>query len=42
MDSPILVPPKMVKPEDLHHHALEQLPNRAYCINDNLRWGKES
>jgi hypothetical protein len=31
----------MVKPEDLHHHALEQLPNLAYCINDNPRWGKE-
>jgi hypothetical protein len=40
-DPPILVPPKMVKPEDLHHHALEQLPNLAYCINDNPRWGKE-
>jgi hypothetical protein len=31
----------MVKLEDLHHHALEQLPNLAYCINDNPRWGKE-
>ncbi len=31
----------MVKSEDLHHHALEQLPNLAYCINDNPRWGKE-
>ncbi len=33
-DPPILVPPKMVKLEDLHHHALEQLPNpylRARC-----------
>ncbi len=40
-DPPILVPPKMAKPEDLHHHALEQLPNLAYCINDNPRWGKE-
>jgi len=33
-DPPILVPPKMVKLEDLHHHALEQLPNlylRACC-----------
>ncbi len=38
-DSPILAPPKMVKPEDLHHHALEQLPNLAYCINP--QWGKE-
>jgi hypothetical protein len=34
-DPPILVPPKMAKSEDLHHHALEQLPNLAYCINDN-------
>ncbi len=41
MDPPILVPPKMVKPEDLHHHALEELPNLAYYINDNPRWGKE-
>jgi len=40
-DPPILVPPKMVKPEDLHHHVLEQLPNLTYCINDNPRWGKE-
>ncbi len=40
-DPPILVPPKMVKSEDLHHHALEQLPNLTYCINDNPRWGKE-
>jgi len=40
-DLPILVPQKMLKPEDLHHHALEQLPNLAYCINDNPRWGKE-
>ncbi len=40
-DPPILVPPKMAKSEDLHHHALEQLPNLAYCINDNPRWGKE-
>ncbi len=40
-DPPILIPPKMVKPEDLHHHALEQLPNLAYCINDNPRWGEE-
>jgi hypothetical protein len=40
-DPPILVPPKMAKQEDLHHHALEQLPNLAYCINDNPRWGKE-
>ncbi|CAM6044135.1 unnamed protein product [Sphagnum compactum] len=39
-DPPILVPPKMVKLEDLHHHALEQLPNLAYCINDNPRWGE--
>ncbi|KAH9574840.1 hypothetical protein CY35_01G080500 [Sphagnum magellanicum] len=39
-DPPILVPPKMAKPEDLHHHALEQLPNLAYCINDNPRWGE--
>ncbi|CAM6009565.1 unnamed protein product [Sphagnum balticum] len=39
-DPPILVPPKMVKSEDLHHHALEQLPNLAYCINDNPRWGE--
>lgn len=40
-DPPMLVPPKMVKSEDLHHHALEQLPNLAYCINDNPRWGEE-
>jgi hypothetical protein len=39
-DPPILVPPKMAKQEDLHHHALEQLPNLAYCINDNPRWGE--
>lgn len=24
--------------EDLNHHALEQLPGLAYCINDNPRW----
>lgn len=26
------------KGEDLNHHALEQLPGLAYCINDNPRW----
>jgi hypothetical protein len=30
-----------MKGEDLHHHALEQLPHLAYCINDNPRWGKQ-
>lgn len=29
-----------IKPEELHHHALEQLPGLAYCINDNPRWGE--
>ncbi len=38
---PIGVPPKVMKGEDLHHHALEQLPHLAYCINDNPRWGKQ-
>jgi xanthine/uracil permease len=28
-----------IKPEELHHHALEQLPGLAYCINDNPNWG---
>lgn len=29
-----------IKPEELHHHALEQLPGLAYCINDNPNWGE--
>jgi xanthine/uracil permease len=33
-------PPKIMKGEDLHHHALEQLPHLAYCINDNPRWAE--
>ncbi|KAH9562832.1 hypothetical protein CY35_05G093000 [Sphagnum magellanicum] len=37
---PIGVPPKVMKGEDLHHHALEQLPHLAYCINDNPRWAE--
>jgi nucleobase transporter 1/2 len=37
---PIGAPPKIMKGEDLHHHALEQFPQLAYCINDNPRWGK--
>jgi hypothetical protein len=37
---PIGAPPKIMKGEDMHHHALEQLPQLAYCINDNPRWGK--
>jgi hypothetical protein len=27
--------------EGFASHVLEQLPNLTYCINDNLRWGKE-
>jgi nucleobase transporter 1/2 len=38
---PIGAPPKIMKGEDMHHHALEQLPQLAYCINDNPRWGKQ-
>lgn len=38
---PIGAPPKIMKGEDIHHHALEQLPQLAYCINDNPRWGKQ-
>ena len=37
---PILAPG--IKQEDLHHHALEQLPGLAYCINDNPPWGKRT
>jgi hypothetical protein len=37
---PILAPG--IKQEDLHHHALEQLPGLAYCINDNPPWGKQT
>ena len=37
---PILAPG--IKQEDLHHHALEQLPGLAYCINDNPHWGKQT
>jgi len=35
---PILAPG--IKQEDLHHHALEQLPGLAYCINDNPPWAE--
>jgi hypothetical protein len=37
---PIGAPPKIMKGEDMHHHALEQLPQLAYCINDNPRWAE--
>jgi len=31
----VVAGPPPIKQEDLHHHALEQLPGLAYCINDN-------
>jgi hypothetical protein len=36
----VVAGPPPIKQEDLHHHALEQLPGLAYCINDNPGWGK--
>ncbi|KAG0616299.1 hypothetical protein M758_5G104600 [Ceratodon purpureus] len=35
----VVAGPPPIKQEDLHHHALEQLPGLAYCINDNPSWG---
>jgi hypothetical protein len=32
--------PDVFGPKELHHRALEQLPNLAYCINDNPRWAE--
>ncbi|CAK9217170.1 unnamed protein product [Sphagnum jensenii] len=32
--------PDVFGPKELHHRALEQLPNLAFCINDNPRWAE--
>lgn len=35
----VVAGPPPIKESDMHHHALEQLPGLAYCINDNPGWG---
>ncbi|XP_024399142.1 nucleobase-ascorbate transporter 2 [Physcomitrium patens] len=35
----VVAGPPPIKESDLHHHAMEQLPGLAYCINDNPDWG---